>query len=376
MASKHTAPLGQVLELAAGYYQYHLKQNHDAKSYLQQRGIDNSTIDSFGFGLSPSGFGQLIAQAKNTVWRNTLQKSLPSRFKGDELTNQVVALMELSGLTATSQQGTQYDRFRNRIVIPILDEHGRVVSFGGRRFLDDKGPKYLNGADTSLFHKRDVIFGLNRIIERRQNLSPIGMLREFGTIYVVEGYMDVVSMHQFEFWNSVAAMGTALSSEQISKLFEHTDHLTFCFDGDEAGYKAARRAVLNALPVLHENKDISIVHLPLEQDPDSVLRTGLSGVPNKEQIDNGRKLLHASLKGAKSLSHYLIDMHAKDLGVTWGSDPKLLSACVLQNVCSLPDDSRVTKTLTTFLQMQLQTASHKKELSDQVLVQEVRSLTA
>ena len=159
--------------------------------------------------------------------------------------------------------------FRNRVMIPIVDRRGRIISFGGRTLGDDK-PKYMNTKETPIYKKRNELFGLYETLKDNNNRPE--------RIVVVEGYMDVISVRQYGCTYAVASLGTATTEDQIKMMFRYTDKIIFCYDGDEAGQKAAWHALNVATPILPEGKDLRFAFLPLEHDPDSLVRaSGLKG---------------------------------------------------------------------------------------------------
>lgn len=232
--------LEETLKQCALFFQQQLVQSPKAQQYLQQRGLNQAIIQRYGLGYVSNNFHALQAIF-------------------DDYPN--AALLETGMLT--ENEGKIYDRFRDRIMFPIIDNTGRVIGFGGR-VLDDSKPKYLNSPETPLFSKGHHLYGL---YEARS------AIKEAGCVLVVEGYMDVVALAQHNIAYAVAALGTATTSEHIRTLFRQTDAIYFCFDGDDAGRKAAWRALDNALPYLQDNKSIHFLFLPKEHDPDSFVRT-------------------------------------------------------------------------------------------------------
>ncbi len=175
--------------------------------------------------------------------------------------DKVKQLIDLK-LVNQNDQGRRYDFFRDRIMFPIRDKRGRVVGFGGR-VLDDGGPKYLNSPETRIFHKGSELFGFYHA--RQQN-------RQLDTVVIVEGYMDVVALSQFDINIATAALGTATTPEHIQMLVRATSHIVCCYDGDRAGREAAWRALENALPALKDGVRLSFLFLPDGEDPDTMVR--------------------------------------------------------------------------------------------------------
>ena len=236
--------LGDILLTAARFYKASLKRSEAAIAYLKQRGVSGEIAARFGLGYAPPGW-----------------QSLAEVFSDYRLS----AALKDAGLVVDGDNGRRYDRFRDRIVFPITDPRGNVIGFGGRVFGDTApdGPKYLNSPETALFQKGQELFGL---FQARQ------AIRQHGRVVVVEGYMDVVSLHQHGVDYAVATLGTATTPMHVAKLLKLADEVYFCFDGDEAGRKAAWRALENALDQLVDGKQLSFMFFPEGEDPDSFVR--------------------------------------------------------------------------------------------------------
>ena len=186
-----------------------------------------------------------------------------------------------------------YDRFRDRLMFPIRDARGRVIAFGGR-VLDQGEPKYLNSPETALFHKGRELYGL---YEARQNRAPLNRLM------IVEGYMDVVRLHQSGIAYAVATLGTATTTEHLKRAFRAVSRIVFCFDGDRAGREAAWRALQNALPEATAGREMRFLFLPDGEDPDSLV--------GKE----GRERFEARLESAQPLSEYLVSRLGENIDI-------------------------------------------------------------
>ena len=168
-----------------------------------------------------------------------------------------------------------YDRFRDRLIFPIRDQRGRVIGFGGR-VLDNQTPKYLNSPETLIFQKGKELYGLFQARKVQKDLSEL---------YVVEGYMDVIALAQFDIKNVVATLGTAATNEHIEKMFRISNKLIFCFDGDAAGVRAAWRALENSLSFLKNGKQVYFIFLPSKEDPDTFVRkNGKDAFLNTEML--------------------------------------------------------------------------------------------
>ncbi|WP_372759027.1 DNA primase [Litorivivens sp.] len=234
-----------LMEQAARFYQKQLKEHRDsqrAKDYLVKRGLSGEIAKAFQIGFAPPG------------WDN-LMKALAS----DDGTRQ---LLIDAGMLISSDDKC-YDRFRDRIMFPILDNRGQVVAFGGRVLGDDK-PKYLNSPETDIFHKGKELYGLYQARKTVRNLERL---------VIVEGYMDVVALAQHGIHYAVATLGTATSEDHLRKVFRYCPEVVFCFDGDEAGRKAARRAMETVLPLMEDGRQARFLFMPEGEDPDTQVRT-------------------------------------------------------------------------------------------------------
>ncbi|HSW05666.1 DNA primase [Aquabacterium sp.] len=242
------AGLSDLLAKAGEHYRQALKASPRAIDYLKRRGLSGAIAARFGLGYAPDG------------WR-TLASVFP-RYDDPQLAEAGLVIVQGldEGLSEAEQK--RYDRFRDRIMFPIRSVRGEVIGFGGR-VLDQGEPKYLNSPETPVFHKGQELYGL---YEARQ------ALRDKGYALVVEGYMDVVALAQWDFPNAVATLGTACTAEHVAKLFRFTDSVVFSFDGDAAGRRAAARALEAALPHATDLRTIRFLFLPAEHDPDSYVR--------------------------------------------------------------------------------------------------------
>jgi len=233
---------------AAQYYKSALKQSETAIAYLKKRGLTGEIAARFGIGYAPPGWQNLAS-----IFSNYQDKALLA-----------------TGLIKENEEGRRYDIFRDRIMFPIWNERGIIIGFGGR-VLDSaassgqaqEGPKYLNSPETPLFEKGRELYGL---FQARK------AIREAGKVVVVEGYMDVLALAQHGVGYAVATLGTATTAMHVQKLLRHTDNVVFCFDGDDAGRRAAWRALENSLPQITDGTNISFLFLPQGEDPDSFVR--------------------------------------------------------------------------------------------------------
>lgn len=249
--------LYQLTEKATEFFREKLKDHKisaKAIAYLKNRGLSGAVAQEFSIGLAPPG------------WDNLLNHLGSSAEKSEqlELAGLAIRRQDSDGNPGRSEPGKRhhYDRFRNRIMFPIRDQRGRTIAFGGRVLGDDK-PKYLNSPETPIFHKSRELYGL---WEARQ------ANRELKRLIVVEGYMDVVALAQFDIRCAVATLGTACGEDHIQLAFRHTQELVFCFDGDKAGRTAARRALEAALPHIQDGRSLLFLLLPEGEDPDTLVR--------------------------------------------------------------------------------------------------------
>ena len=246
---KERTSLLDVMELATQFFEDQLQTANGAKAraYLRERGLTGRTIETFRLGYAPDS-------------RNALKEFLAGKGVGKEQ-------IEACGLVVYGPDvPVSYDRFRDRIMFPILSARERVIAFGGRAMSPDAPAKYLNSNETELFHKGNVLFNFARA--RRASQGGNGA----GTIVAVEGYMDVIALHQAGIENAVAPLGTALTENQLDLLWKMTSQPVLCFDGDGAGIRAANRAVDLALPHLKPGRSVRFAMLPDGKDPDDLVR--------------------------------------------------------------------------------------------------------
>ncbi len=273
--------LYELLDAVTAFYRRQLGEHAAARRYFAERGLDDAILARFRLGYAPEGW-------------DTLKNALGSSA-------QRVALLEKTGMLTSGERGSKYDRFRDRVMFPILDRRGRTIAFGGRILaapkpspkaaVDDnaaapadaaepaasgadggrkgEGPKYLNSPETPLFHKGRELFGLWQVRDAHSKIPRL---------IVVEGYMDVISLHQFGVTQAVATLGTATTRDHAEILFRQCADVFFCFDGDRAGRQAAWRALESVLPRLRDGRQAAFLFLPDGEDPDSVVRKeGLEG---------------------------------------------------------------------------------------------------
>ncbi|MFA6120184.1 MAG: DNA primase [Sideroxydans sp.] len=254
--------LYDLMQSATRYYRDQLKVTPRAIEYLKKRGLSGEVAARFGIGYSPDDWQNLRAAVSNY---------------------QDASLVE-TGLVIEGEGGKRYDRFRDRIMFPIVNVKGQIIGFGGR-VLDKGEPKYLNSPETTLFEKGHELYGLYQAQKS---------IRAQQRVIVVEGYMDVVALAQNGVEYAVATLGTATTPFHVQKLLRLCEQIVFCFDGDKPGQKAAWRALENALPQLQDGKRIGFLFLPEEHDPDTYIR------------EYGRDAFEHEVENSLPLSGYLL----------------------------------------------------------------------
>lgn len=267
--SSKSKNLYEVVDNANRYFTHAFQQSDFAKEYIQNRGISNETCQIFQVGFAPD------------KWDGLLKRN--QKFTTTEL--------QLAGLLAQNDSGKIYDKFRGRLMFPIQDRRSRVIAFGGRAVLADQKPKYLNSPETPLFHKSKELYGFN-IAKKHSNSK---------SVIVVEGYMDVIALHQAGFKNCVATLGTATSQHHVVTLLRSYEEIIFCFDGDKAGREAAWKALLTSLPVYRDDKNIKFLFLPDGHDPDTYVK------------QFGHEAFQTQLNQSLSLSRFLLGRLKKDI---------------------------------------------------------------
>ncbi|MBA1141815.1 DNA primase [Mesorhizobium neociceri] len=243
---KERASLTDVMEMATTFFQERLQgpEGAKARAYLRDRGLTPATQQSFRLGFAPD--------SRNALKEHLAAKGVP---KAD---------IEACGLVRHGDDiPVSYDWFRDRIMFPIPDSRGKIIAFGGRALAPDALAKYMNSPDTELFHKGNVLYNFARA---RKTLA------KGGTVIAVEGYMDVIALAQAGFENAVAPLGTALTENQLELLWRMAPEPMLCFDGDQAGLKAAWRAADMALPAVQAGRSVRFALLPEGKDPDDLVK--------------------------------------------------------------------------------------------------------
>ena len=285
-----------LLDAAARFYHQQLANNSAARDYVASRGLSAEMVERFTIGFAPEQWDGL----KSALGSNA----------------QRLALLDKAGMLASGDRGNKYDRFRNRIMFPILDRRGRTIAFGGRVLGKDDGPKYLNSPETPLFHKGRELFGLWQVRDAHQKIPRL---------LVVEGYMDVVALHQFGLTQAVATLGTATTSDHAEILFRNAADVFFCFDGDRAGKQAAWRAVESVLPRMRDGRQAWFLFIPDGEDPDTLIR--------KEGIDG----FEQRLKQATPLSEFFFAETGKDVNLASIDGKARLAERARPLIAQIPD---------------------------------------
>jgi DNA primase len=333
VARKEREPdLYAVMEKAMDFYRAELKKSPRAIEYLKGRGLSGEIAARFRIGYAPDDWQALLA-------------AFPD-YEDKTLTE--------VGLVVVNEEGKRYDRFRDRVMFPILNARGAVVGFGGRVLGEGEtttgeskgtpGPKYLNSPETPLFEKGREVYGL---VQARE------AIRAAGRVLVVEGYMDVVALAQFGVGCAVATLGTATTPVHVSKLLRLTDEVVFCFDGDSAGRKAAWRALEVSLPLATDSKPLRFLFLPEREDPDSYVRA------------HGQEAFERLAREAQTLSGFLLGelRAAADLGTPEGRARFVVSAKPhLQKIAAPGLKLQLVKEVAAFARLSQEEAERLLEL--------------
>ena len=299
----HQKPLYESMERATKLYEGFLRQHKDrgrVVDYLKSRGLSGEIARDFRLGFAPEG------------WDNLMQTLTDEDSVGHALT---------AGLLIENDKGRKYDRFRDRVIFPIVNQRGKVIAMGGR-VLGDGKPKYLNSPETPLFSKSHELYGLHHIRKFAKNLTRI---------VVVEGYMDVIALAQFGIHYAVATLGTSVGKPHLELLFRRVEQVVFCFDGDEAGRKAAFRGMEAALPMMEDGRQVKFLFLPEGEDPDTVVRS------------KGAQHLEHMFDTAAPLEQFLFEQMGDGIDLTTMDGKARLSKLVAPYINQIPDG--VYKTL-------------------------------
>lgn len=261
-----------ILNTILQFFKQNLQKNLSAQQYLLNRGLSEATINFFQLGFANNSYSDLVDLLKKQNFSNT--EILETGIFGHKDSN-------------------IFNKFRQRIIFPIYNHQQQVIAFGGR-CLDGSLPKYLNSAETDFFKKNKVLYNFAFAKKNIINLDYA---------LLVEGYIDVISLHQYGFLNAVSGLGTAISEHHLQQLFGITNKIISCLDGDQAGLRASKRLIDIALPLIDNNKSLSFVFLPNKLDPDDFLK--LHGQENFQNL----------LNNAVNLSQAIFDFALQDLGI-------------------------------------------------------------
>ncbi|WP_295145229.1 DNA primase [uncultured Reyranella sp.] len=295
---ERASTLQQVVELAAQWFQKQLRLpvGRDGLDYLRGRGLSDATIDDFRLGFAPDSRDGLIAALK--------REGVP-----------IEKIVEAGLAIQPEDRREPYDRFRGRVIFVINDRRGRAIAFGGR-VMGGGEPKYLNSPETPLFHKGANLYCLDRARQAATKDQPV---------IVAEGYMDVIALHAAGFTGAVAPLGTALTEGQLGELWKLADEPYLCFDGDNAGRRAASRAAERALPLLRPGKSLRFLALPAGEDPDSLVRT------------RGPEAVHRVLDLARPLSDVIWELEVEGKPADTPERRANLQRSVEQRVAEIAD---------------------------------------
>lgn len=282
-----------VLEKVATFYNAQLAQAPQAKDYFKKRGLSEDLIKTFNLGYSPRGDALLHLFGKTPQGLKELQDT--------GVINQ--------------KEGKYYDRFRERIMFPIQDRRGRFIGFGGR-VLDQSEPKYLNSPETVLFQKGHELYGLYQVLK---------IHRELPRLLIVEGYMDMIALYQQGITYAVATLGTATTAYHVQSLFRYTPEIVFCFDGDNAGRRAAWRALQVLLPIIPDNVQFRFMFLPEGEDPDSIVRR------------EGKAAFEKRIQEAQTLSQYFFQTLTQDIDTSTPDGKSRFIKAAFDHIKTLPE---------------------------------------
>ncbi|QCI24168.1 DNA primase [Buchnera aphidicola (Muscaphis stroyani)] len=269
-------------------YQKNLLSTNAACNYLAHRGISKNIINFFSIGFS------------SFKWFDFLKKlKISKNFENELLEYNIISM---------NQNGSKYDSFRGRIIFPIHDRKGTIIAFGGRSIQQKVLPKYLNSPETDIFNKGRQIYGLYQV--KKKFIKPEYLL-------IVEGYIDVITLTEYNILYAVSSLGTATTKDHIQLLFRNTDTIIYCYDGDTAGKNAAWRSLKVALPYISDKKTIKFILLPNNEDPDTIVR--------KE----GKEKFQIRIKNALTLSNFFFKNILKNINLSSKDDKFRLSVTAL-----------------------------------------------
>lgn len=316
-----------LMNFAKDYYKELLRSHDEGRgvglSYFRERGFNDRTLEKFELGYALEG------------WEHFSKEAISKGYNKE--------LLEKTGLVVKKEDGSSYDRFRGRVIFPVHNLTGKVIAFGARMLGKDKNqPKYINSPETEIYHKSNVLYGL---------FQGKNAIRQHDNCYLVEGYTDVISLHQADVENVVASSGTALTEEQIKLIRRFTDNVTVLFDGDAAGIKAALRGIDM---ILQGGMNVRVVLFPDGEDPDSYSR--------KVGTQAFQNFLASNTKDFVS---FKADLYAKDAG----GDPIRKAESIKEIVASIaliPDPVKRS--------VYIQETSHHLKIGEAVLLTELNKV--
>jgi DNA primase len=304
--------LYRLMDLAKNYFQLSLKKNNHALTYLVNRKLEKDIIEKFALGFASNE-------------KNALMNYLMTQGASH---NELLAV----GLIIKSESGEYFDRFRNRIMFPIMNASGKVIAFGGRSMDNNLQPKYLNSPETILFKKREVLYA--------KNLARAASYQN-KRIILVEGYMDVISMHNAGFTETVASLGTAVSKDHLEKLWKYAAKPIICLDGDEAGKRATSKLALEALAMIKGDNSLEFINLPAGADPDELAS------------NQGREGVERLIGLKKTLSEYIWLSEFSSLPHKPSAEDKSSLEKRLYDIASMVQDKTISSSYRSFFSEQL-----------------------
>ena len=311
-----------IMDKVNNYFYNQLQKNLSNKVgiYLKQRGLSKEIIDKFQIGYAPKGFNNLA-----------------NYFTNDKKI--ITQLIEM-GLVIKGEKNNYYDRFRERLMFPITDYRNNIIAFGGRTLANDKA-KYINSPETVLFSKSKHLYGLAKCLQ---------IVGSIGFILVVEGYMDVIALHQHNIQNVVATLGTATTDFHIQTLARYTQNIIFCFDGDNAGKKAALHAMEVSLKNMYKIINIKFLFLEQNHDPDTLVNLV------------GKDKFLVKVESAMSLSNFLFNSNKNKFGIKNAEQKSIFIQEVFKFIKQVPNDIYLEQLLLDLAQFIKQDASYIKTL--------------
>jgi len=290
--------LYRLMQKISELYQKNVFFDNLANEYLIKRGINKNMINLFCIGF-----------ASNKWSLFTKQLNVKQDFEKELLNQKIISI---------NKNGSIYDPFQGRIIFPIHDQHGRIISFGGRLIKNKILPKYLNSHETDIFQKGKQIYGLYQVKKKKSKQKYL---------LVVEGYIDVIMLTQYNIENVVSSLGTSITKEQIQILFRHTNTIIYCYDGDDAGRNASWRSLKISLPYISDKKNIKFIVLPNNEDPDTIIQ--------KE----GKKKFQLRIENAITMSKFFFQNILKNIDLSSDDDKFHLSARALPLIKCISSDT-------------------------------------